>query len=168
MLGAPARPLLDMIAAQLRKLGPAQGMSSAELDRLEQSIARGRRVLATASSTHPPAGSFAPIPGQPALSQVYLLSLHAVCQLVVAKSLALPMLILQGANDFQVSPTLDFAAWQRTLAGKPNVNFHLFPGLSHLFMPGPSHSPADYAKPAHVDPAVIDVIARWIKAQPAK
>lgn len=168
MLAAPARPFLAVVVAQLRELGPAQGMSRAELARQEQAIAAERKLLAGASAAHPPAGSFAPIPGQPALSQVYLLSLHDVHQVATAKALTLPLLVLQGANDFQVSPTLDFDAWKQALAGKPNVTFHLFPGLSHLFMPGPTRSPADYAKPVHVDPAVVDAIAAWIKAQPAR
>lgn len=169
LLAAPARSFLTMVAAQLRELGPKQGMSHAELGRLEQAIAAEQKLLAGANPAHPPKGSFAPIPGRPALSQVYLLSLHDVHQVAVAETLTLPMLILQGGSDFQVSPTLDFDAWKHALAGKPNVTFHLFPSLSHLFMSGPMRSPADYAKRAHVDPAVIDTVASWIKAQaPAK
>lgn len=168
LLAAPARPFLALVAAQLRELGPAQGMSRAALAHAEQAIADERQLLANANPASPPKGSFAPIPGGPPLSQVYLLSLHAVDQVATAKALTLPLLILQGGNDFQVSPTRDFDAWKRALAGKPNVTFHLFPGLSHLFMPGPTKTPADYAKPAHVAPQVIALIARWIAAQPAR
>ena len=167
MLAAPARSFLDVVAAQIRELGPKQGMSAVELDKLEQAIAAEQKLLDTANPANLPKGSFELLPGRP-LSQVYLLSMQDVRQIAVAKSLTLPMLILLGGNDFQVSPTLDFDAWKHALAGKSNVTFHLFPGLSHLFMPGPTKSPADYARPAHVDPAVIDTIANWIKAQPAK
>ncbi|MGH8184165.1 MAG: alpha/beta fold hydrolase [Rhodanobacteraceae bacterium] len=168
MLAAPARPFLTMIAVQLRELGPKQGMPTAELDKLERAIVAEQKLLDAADVKAPPTGSFAPIPGRPALPQTYLLSLHDVHQVATAKALTLPMLILQGANDFQVSPTQDFNVWKHALAGKPNVTFHLYPGLSHLFMPGPTKSPADYAKPAQVDPVVIDTIAAWIKAQPAR
>ncbi len=41
-----------------------------------------------------------------------------------------------------------------------------YPGLSHLFMPaGSPPSPADYAKPAHVDANVIRDIVAWITTQ---
>lgn len=165
MLAAPARPFLAVVAAQIRELGPKQGMSAAELGQREQAIAAERRLLATADPTKPPKGSFELLPGVP-LAQAYLLSLHDVHQVAAAKSLTLPVLILQGGNDFQVSPAQDYDAWKAALAGKPNVTFHLYPGLSHLFMPGPTRSPADYATPAHVDPAVIAAIAQWIGAQP--
>lgn len=167
MLAAPARSFLDMVAAQIRELGPRQGMSAAELDQREKAIAAEEKLLDAADPANPPKGSFELLPGRP-LSQMYLLSLNDVHQVATAKSLTVPMLILQGGNDFQVSPVLDFDVWKKTLAGKRNVTFHLYPGLSHLFMPGPTRSPADYAKPAHVDPEVIADIAGWIKAQPAK
>lgn len=167
MLAAPARPFLVVVAAQIRELGPKQGMSAAELDKQEKAIAAERKLLDAANPAKPPKGSFELLPGS-SVSQAYLLSLHDVHQVATAKALTLPVLVLQGANDFQVSPTLDFDAWKAALAGKHNVTFHLYPGLSHLFMPGPAKSPADYAKPAHVDPEVTATIAKWIKAQPAK
>lgn len=96
-------------------------------------------------------------------------SLHDYDQVAVARSLKMPILILQGGSDFQVSPTLDFGAWKQALAGRPNVIFHLYPGLGHLFTPeGTTGTVADYAKPARVDPEVIGLLAQWIKAQPAR
>jgi len=87
----------------------------------------------------------------------------------VAKKSSMPMLILQGGGDFQVSPTLDFARWQQALAGRPQTDFHLYPGLSHLFMPaGKTETVADYQTPAHVDAKVIADIAAWVKARPAR
>lgn len=167
MLAAPARSFLDVVVAQIRDLGPRQGMSPTELEMREKAIAAEQKLLDAADGMHPPKGSFELLPGS-SVSQAYLLSLHDVHQVASAKSLTLPMLLLQGANDFQVSPTLDFDAWKAALAGKRNVTFHLYPGLSHLFAPGPTKSPADYAKPAHVNPEVIEDIANWIEAQPAR
>lgn len=169
MLAAPARPFLDVIATQLRELGPRQGLSTAELDRREQAIAAERKLVVRCRSESAARGNVRAVAGElSSLSQVYLLSLHDVHQLATAKVLALPLLILQGGNDFQVLPTRDFDAWKKALASHRNVTLHLFPGLSHLFMPGPTKSPADYARPAHVDPWVITTIADWIKAQPAR
>jgi dienelactone hydrolase len=86
----------------------------------------------------------------------------------VAKSLKVPMLILQGGKDYQVSPSKDFDVWKQALAGHADVTFHLYPGLFHLFMPAKSGTPADYKVPGHVSPKVIDDIATWIKAQTAQ
>ncbi|MGH8214641.1 MAG: alpha/beta hydrolase family protein [Rhodanobacteraceae bacterium] len=166
MLAAPARSFLVVVAAQIRELGSQQGMSAAEVDKREKAIAAELKLLDASDAKNPPKGSFELLPGR-SVSQVYLLSLHDVRQVATARSLTLPMLVLQGANDFQVSPTLGFDAWKAALAGKRNVRFRLYPGLSHLFTPGPTKSPADYTTPAHVDPEVIADIANWIKAQPA-
>lgn len=162
MLAAPARPMLALLAEQIRYLGKLQGASAAQIATQEQAIAAERTLLANADPANPPTGVFFHAP------QSFWLSLHDYDQVAVAKSLALPMLVLQGGNDYQVSPALDFGAWKKALAKKSNVTFHLFPGLSHLFMPDPTRSPADYARPAHVDAAVIKTIADWIKTQPAK
>lgn len=167
MLAAPARSFLDVVAGQIAVLGPRQGMSAAELDKREKAIAAEEKLLDAANPANPPKGSFELLPGR-SVSQVYLLGLNNVHQVATAKSLTLPMLVLQGGNDFQVSPTLDFDVWKNALAGKRNVTFRSYPGLSHLFMPGPTKSVADYAAPAHVDPKVIADIANWIKLQPAK
>lgn len=160
MLAAPARPLLAVSAEQVRETGAKQGWPHKRIVASERAIAAERALLADADPKDPPHGSFDDIP------QSYWISLHDYHQVEVAQSLWLPMLILQGGSDFQVSPKHDFDRWKQALAGRRNVTFHLYPGLSHLFMPGPSRSEADYTKPAHVDPKVISDIAKWIEAQP--
>lgn len=99
--------------------------------------------------------------GQPAS---YWYSLNRVDDAAIAKELSIPMLILQGENDFQVYVEKDFALWQETLAGKENVSFHVYPGLSHLFMPAPDNTMNVelYNIPANVDSQVIQDIADWI------
>lgn len=99
--------------------------------------------------------------GQPAS---YWYSLNRVDDAAIAKELSIPMLILQGENDFQVYVEKDFALWQETLAGKENVSFHVYPGLSHLFMPAPDNTMNMelYNTPANVDSQVMLDIADWI------
>lgn len=163
LLAAPARKLLAVMRQQVREQGERSGLPKANIAASEQALADEQALLDKADPEHPPQGEFGGAP------QTWWLSLHDYDQVAVAKSLTLPMLILQGGSDFQVSPTLDFDAWKQVLAGKSNVTFHLFPGLSHLFTPaGKTLTVADYATPAHVDPAVIDSIASWIKTQPAR
>lgn len=163
MLAAPARKLLAVMQQQAREQGARMGLPKANIGTSLQALAAEQALLDKTDPQHPPQGEFSGAP------QTWWLSLHDYDQVAVAKSLAMPMLILQGGSDFQVSPTLDFDAWKYALAGKPNVAFHVFPGLSHLFTPaGKTLTVADYAASAHVDSAVIDTIAAWVKAQPAK
>ena len=79
----------------------------------------------------------------------------------VAKQLDIPILILQGDRDYQVTME-DFRLWQ-TLGDKPNIEFKLYPGLNHLFMYGEGKpTPDEYLQPAHVAEQVIEDIANWI------
>ncbi len=80
----------------------------------------------------------------------------------VAAKLTIPILVLQGERDYQVSPTVDFARWKTALGHNKNVTFHTYPGLTHAFNVGEGPpGPSDYGKPAHVDAHVIDDIAAW-------
>lgn len=163
LLAAPARPLLEISAQQVREQGQRSHETAVQIAAGEQAIVAERKLLAAADPRHPPEGSFGGMP------QRYWLSLHEVHQVEVAEKSSMPMLILQGGGDFQVSPTLDFARWQQALAGRPQTDFHLYPGLSHLFMPaGKTETVADYQTPAHVDAKVIADIAAWVKARPAR
>ena len=162
MLSAPARKLLAVILEQTREQGQRLGLPKDQIEKSEQALAAGQALLDKADPKHPPHGSFGGAP------QSWWLSLHDYDQVATAESLSMPILILQGGSDFQVSPRNDFDAWKRALAGHSNVTFHFYPGLSHLFTPaGKTLTTADYARPAHVDPAVIRDIASWIKARPS-
>jgi alpha-beta hydrolase superfamily lysophospholipase len=83
-------------------------------------------------------------------------------------TLKLPLLILQGGRDFQVTEA-DFDRWQKALGSHPGVTFKLYPDLNHLFIVGKDKStPAEYEHPGHVAESVITDIADWIlKTNPA-
>ncbi|MRR30889.1 hypothetical protein EG834_11325, partial [bacterium] len=92
----------------------------------------------------------------------YWLDLMAYDPVSTAASLDMPMLILQGERDYQVTMT-DFAAWQTALSGRQKVTLKSYPALNHLFIAGQGPSlPAEYQLAGHVDAAVIDDIASWI------
>jgi hypothetical protein len=72
---------------------------------------------------------------------------------------------LQGEKDYQVTKD-DYANWQKSLSGRPNVTLKLYPGLSHPFTQSlGTPSPADYDKAQNVSEIVIDDIANWVKKQ---
>ncbi|MFK2879114.1 alpha/beta fold hydrolase [Rhodanobacter hydrolyticus] len=163
LMAAPGRPLLDVSAEQAREQGQRAHETAAQIAADEQVIAAEQKLLAGADPRHPPAGSFDNLP------QGYWLGLRDYRQVEVAKASSMPMLLLQGGSDFQVSPTLDFAQWQKELTGRPHTAFHLYPGLSHLFMPaGKTGTLVDYKAPGHVDAKVVDDIVSWVKEQPAR
>lgn len=162
MLATPARKLLAVSREQEREQGQRLGLPANRIRASEKQLAAEEQLLDSANPKLPPQGSFSGAP------QSWWLSLHDYDQVAVAKSLSLPMLILQGDSDFQVSPKRDFDAWKNALVGKLDVTFKLYPGLSHLFTPaGKTLTTADYTKPAEVDPNVIRDIVSWMTVQAA-
>ena len=102
--------------------------------------------------------------GEPLLGMwpPYILDLRAYDPVATAKQLALPVLILQGERDYQVTMK-EFAVWKAGLAERKNASFRAFPTLNHLFMAGEGKSnPVEYQKTGHVAAEVIDEIAKWI------
>jgi dienelactone hydrolase len=93
----------------------------------------------------------------------YVLDLRAYHPTEVAAALKIPILIVQGERDYQVTMT-DLALWKKALAGHANVTFKTYPATNHLLMPGTGPSvPAEYNKPNHVEQDVIEDMAAWIK-----
>lgn len=80
-----------------------------------------------------------------------------------------PILVMQGAMDFQCKADLDFAAYQKLLADRENVTFRLYEGLNHCFVPALSadigKSKIEYQKERHIGENVISDIAKWIQFQ---
>jgi dienelactone hydrolase len=98
-------------------------------------------------------------------SGAYWLDVRGYDPVSTAASLDKPMLIVQGGRDYQVTVDNDLAGWRAGLAHRPNVTIRVYPADDHLFFPGSGQStPADYSAPQHVDPAVVEDIATWIKA----
>ena len=165
LMAAPARQIFDVIEQQVREQQARSGRPPAAIEQAVQANVQERKLLAAiAPGQSAPQGKFGGMP------QAYWLSWSRVDPVAEAERLpSMPMLILQGGSDFQISPTLDFARWQQELSSRPHTAFRLYPGLSHLFMPaGKTGTAADYEIPAHVDAQVIGGIAAWVKAQPSR
>ena len=80
-----------------------------------------------------------------------------------AKKLGIPMLILQGERDYQVTMK-DFALWKAAVGSNKGVVMKTYPALNHLFVAGEGKSlPAEYSKPGHVAPEVVEDIAKFVK-----
>lgn len=77
-----------------------------------------------------------------------------------------PLLLLQGARDYQV-PVQELEAWQTALRKTSPVHTHVFEKLNHQFMEGQGKpGPAEYNIPANVPEYVIDELVKWLEMQP--
>ena len=79
-----------------------------------------------------------------------------------------PVFILQGTDDFQVSPTKDYGLFKTLLKDRPNTAFRLYDGLNHLFIEsrGPYKGTVnEYTTPGYVGEEVVSDIADWILAE---
>ena len=160
MAGA-ARPLQDLIVDQVNYLAELDstvtGSERARLEQIEQEAARLLALTdADSLSTERILGAH----------PSYWLDLAEYDPVSVATELAVPMLILQGGRDYQVTEA-DFILWQEALAADPRVTFKVYPALNHLFIAGEGPSqPSEYSVPGHVADEVIEDIAAWVAALP--
>ena len=157
MAGA-ARPLEQAILEQTKYLANADGAVTPE----EQKQIDGTAVLADAIRALTPADAAA---GKSVFNvpASYWLDLRGYDPPAAAAALALPLLVLQGERDYQVTLE-EFGRWKAALAARRNVTFHSYPALNHLFIAGTGKSlPAEYNQPSHVAQDVVDDLAAWIK-----
>jgi alpha-beta hydrolase superfamily lysophospholipase len=160
VLAGAARPLEEAIVAQTRYLAAADGTVSPEeqqgIDRAA-ALAESVRALKPADATSGRMLSGAP--------PSYWLDLRGYDPPSAARHVKAPMLILQGERDYQVTPE-EFAKWKAALGSRPDVTFHSYATLNHLFIAGAGSSlPAEYHVPGHVAEDVIRDIASRILAR---
>ncbi len=154
IMAGNARPIEDVVLEQNEYLLQLTGGGPDAVKRLETLKAEIAKVKALAPGQANP-------PVVLGLPSAYFLDLKSYDPVASAKRLGLPLLILQGQRDIQVTMK-DYDRWK---AGVP-ATFHTYPKLNHLFMAGEGPgSPAEYRRPANVAPEVIDDIAKWIAAQ---
>jgi dienelactone hydrolase len=134
LMAANVRPIEALIEDQLQSMG----MAAADLQKAKAEILK-------------------------ALPPPYMDDLRNYNPVDEARMLSLPLLVLQGERDYQVTMK-DFNLWRTGLGDRATVTFRSFPVLNHLFIAGQGRStPAEYAQPGHMDAEVIDLIAGWVK-----
>jgi uncharacterized protein len=154
MAGA-TRPIHELMIEQLEYMasldGPPGAAALDEIAKVKAAAARAR--VAKADDLGPPILNAPP---------AYWADLNAYDAAATAGRLTLPMLILQGGRDYQVTAK-DLDRFKAALAGHANATIRGFPMLNHLFMAGEGKSrPEEYDRLGHVDAAVIEAIAGFI------
>ncbi len=158
MMAGATRPLEDIIVEQTRyltSLSPESAEGEAKVREMETLRARIKMLTDTDVER-----STILLGAPPA----YWLDLRAHDPVAAAKTVKLPMLILQGGRDYQVTHG-NYDDWKSGLSAMPNVTFKWYPHLNHLFVTGDGKStPQEYDQPGFVEKAVVDDIAQWISA----
>ena len=157
VLAGAARPLEEAVLAQSKYMAEADGnITAAEQLSIDQA-----NTLITQVRALTPADVTAAtlIFGAPA---AYWLDLRGYDPPVVATQVKMPMLILQGERDYQVTMA-EFARWKAALSGRTDVTFHSYPALNHLLIAGTGPSlPGEYQVRGHVAEDVVRDMASWI------
>ena len=84
-------------------------------------------------------------------------------------ALKIPVLALYGEKDRQVLPKSNRAAAESALAGNPRARVEVIPGVNHLFQTAETGHPSEYAAiKEDIAPKVLERIADWLRALPAK
>jgi dienelactone hydrolase len=159
VLAGSARPLPETVLEQVRYIvsldGELSEAEAARLESIEADVATLRRALEGEAPAHAGTVLGAPV--------AYYADLEAHDPPSEAAALGLPLLVLQGGRDYQVTER-DFERWQRGLAGNDKACLHAYADLDHLFRRGEGiPGPHDYERAAPVAPEVIDDIAAWIQ-----
>ena len=156
LLDGNARPIEDLVLDQNEYVAslalvpnPAQ---QRQLEELRAEVAKVKKL--------DPAGQNPPMVMKMPVG--YFLDLKGYDPAAAAMKLTIPMLVLQGERDFQVTMK-DFALWKAGLAGKKNATLKSYPKLNGLMIAGEGKgSPADYRAPGNVDAEVMTDVVAWL------
>lgn len=164
IVAGTARSLWAVIGSQNEQAIDAalEAETITEEQAAEQRTALAAEIARAETLTDPHAESILGV-----LSAAYVVSVNELKLPELAAGLEIPLLVLQGANDFQVSAGADFESWRPVLEANADVTYELFPGLNHLMMPADSDVPdvSQYDIPANVAPEVTALIADWLTAR---
>lgn len=161
LLAGPTRPFAEVGLAQLEyivSLGGPNAIAAAQL--------LGQYKVQLKALYDPSFGPDTPAARLPfGVPASFWLDLRGYHPEKVAAGLRMPLLVLQGEADYQVTLE-DFAGWKRALGGKKNATLKSFPRLGHHFIDlGKAKAvPEDYYQvTGHVAKDVIDEIVRFVK-----
>ncbi|MEA3458026.1 MAG: DUF3887 domain-containing protein, partial [Candidatus Thermoplasmatota archaeon] len=156
LLAAPTRHLEDLILDQYNYLFGLDGESS---ENESEQIAALEEHIEKIKTLNISEGEL--VLNAPCSYWKYLADYDPVS---TAENLTIPMLILQGKRDYQVTMEDDYVKWENTFDNSEKVTFSSYESLNHLFISGSGQpTNTEYNTPGNVDEQVINDIAAWIK-----
>jgi dienelactone hydrolase len=159
LMAGNVRPLEDLVVEQVTNMGIV-GTDPDSVKAYQAMLEKAKALQAKVKKLEPGDEDSPALRGVPV---AYWVDLKEYDPAAAAKKLGIPMLILQGERDSQVTMA-DFALWKTAVGSDKGVVMTSYPTLNHLFVAGAGKSlPAEYAKPGHVAPPVIDDIAKFVK-----
>jgi len=161
ILASTERPLEDVIVEQATQmLGTPSPNDTPAAAAARTSELNGIKAAAAKVKTLEVADEDQP--NMLGLPVAYWVDLKGYDPIAVAKKLSVPVLILAGDRDPQVSAQ-DFNLWKAGLASQKGASAKSYPGLNHSFVAGEGKSTdAEYRKPSHAAPEVIEDIANFV------
>lgn len=155
MMGAPARGFAETLERQCKFLQSLEKNPTEEVtasyDQMYQEIEKMKNIDKLGDDER--------VMGQ---TVKYMKSILEYDDVKEAEKMTMPVLVLQGEEDYQVTMD-DFNIWKDQFNDKKNWEFQSFPGLSHLFMPGKyEDGAASYQGEKYVPEEVITSIAAFI------
>jgi alpha-beta hydrolase superfamily lysophospholipase len=159
MMAGNSRLLEDVMIDQFKYLASIDTNNAKEKEQMKQRETKELEFAKRADLKPDAPDSLLPL-GLPAS---YWIDINHYNQVKMAQNLTMPVLILQGERDYQVTMD-DYNLWKEKLGDKKNVTLKLYPKLNHMFMEGVGKAtPAEYDKAGHITLYVINDIANWVK-----
>ncbi len=158
LLAAPARPLLEIIPEQINYINNIDGKVSEEEEKISSAIKWQvknalKPDLTLKTKTILPFG---------AKAKYWLLDRNYKV-LEVAKTLTVPIQLIQGGRDYNVTKK-DYDLWVEAMSGKLNFKATWFEDLDHMYFTGNGMAkPEEMMKPNHVSKKVIAKMAEFVK-----
>lgn len=158
-LAGSTLPLPEKILEQSRYIVGLDGEVSPEEE------TRVRQIEAAVKTLRAALNGEIEAPPEPLLGAPieYFRDYESVDPAVVAADLGLPIFVVQGERDYQVTMD-DFALWQEKLNGLSHACLRSYAGLDHLFRYGEEAStPASYHEPGPFHAPLLDDLAAWLR-----
>lgn len=155
LLAAPARRFAQISIDQNRYFFPATGLPQEQLD---QAVSFFQSVL---DHQLPPEMEV-----QPGLTVSYFYDWDHYPMMDSLSKANLPVLVLQGEEDFQATMDGDFLPLMEAFGNSARFTFQSFPGLNHLFMKseiGVFHTTEEYQIEGFVAFETVEALVSWIQ-----
>lgn len=157
LLAAPGRGLLEILPEQLDYIASITTKNKEETDKMINSI-KWQVNNARKPDLSLKSKSMLPFGAKPK----YWLFDRNYKVLEEAKTLTVPMILIQGGRDYNVTKK-DYDLWVEAMKGKSNFKATWYEDLDHLFFEGSGMArPEDVPKIGHVSKKVGDKLAEFI------